>query len=184
MSSSSSVGSTGTHCLERVTPGRSSARAVLRWATLLIKVDLPTLGTPRTMTRTTLPTWPLAAAAASLSRSSSRTAAENFSVPTPFLALASSTAQPCARKYRVQRRVSAGSAWSARLRTMSRGLPAVSSSTSGLREDIGMRASTISQTASIFLISAEIMRLVLVMWPGNQLRLSICIEAPLFSRVV
>ena len=70
----------------------AAARAVWPGATLLIRLDLPTLGTPRTMTRTTLPTWPLAAAAASLSRRSSRTAAENFSVPTPFLAFASSTA--------------------------------------------------------------------------------------------
>ena len=43
----------GTHCLARVTPGRSSVLAVLRPAMRLMKVDLPTLGTPRIITRTT-----------------------------------------------------------------------------------------------------------------------------------
>ena len=47
--------------LLRVTPGRSSALAVLRLATLLIKVDLPTFGMPSTITRTTWPTCPFAA---------------------------------------------------------------------------------------------------------------------------
>ena len=47
--------------LLRVTPGRSSVLAVLRPATLLIKVDLPTLGMPRIITRTTRPACPFSA---------------------------------------------------------------------------------------------------------------------------
>ena len=56
VSSSSSPRSTVTHCLTRVTPGRSLALADLRLATLLMKVDLPTLGMPTTMARTGRPT--------------------------------------------------------------------------------------------------------------------------------
>ena len=59
-----------------------------------------------------------------------------------------------------------------------RGLSPTMSSTSGLREDRGMRASTISHTASMLPISAVIIRFVFVMWPGNQLRLSICKRSP------
>ena len=44
--------------LLRVTPGRSPALADFFRATLLMKVDLPTLGTPTTMARTGRPTWP------------------------------------------------------------------------------------------------------------------------------
>ena len=51
----------GTHCLERVTPGRSSVFAVFLPATLLMKVDLPTLGMPRIITRTTRPACPFSA---------------------------------------------------------------------------------------------------------------------------
>ena len=47
-----------THCLPRVTPGRSPALADFGPATLLIKVDLPTLGTPTTMARMGRPTCP------------------------------------------------------------------------------------------------------------------------------
>ena len=61
VSISSSVRSTGTHCWLRVTPGRSSALAVLRLATLLIKVDFPTLGIPRIITRRVRPVWPFSA---------------------------------------------------------------------------------------------------------------------------
>lgn len=60
VSRSSSVLSTGTHCFVRVTPGRSSALALLRPETLLINVDLPTFGMPSTITRSTRPIWPLA----------------------------------------------------------------------------------------------------------------------------
>ena len=58
------------------------------------------------------------------------------------------------------------SAMSMRLRTMSRGFPAVSSSTSGFRLAMGIRASRISQTASMFFSWLWIIRRVLVMWPG------------------
>ena len=58
VSSSSSPRSTVTHCFPRVTPGRSLALADFFRATLLIKVDLPTLGTPTTMARTGRPTRP------------------------------------------------------------------------------------------------------------------------------
>ena len=61
VSSSSKLWSTGTHCLALVTPGRSSVLAVFRLATWLIKVDFPTLGMPRIITRTTRPAWPFSA---------------------------------------------------------------------------------------------------------------------------
>ena len=81
----------GTHCWERVTPGRSSALAVLRPATRLMKVDFPTLGMPRIITRSVR--WaPLASHALIFSERSSRTAPANCFVPVPALALHSSTA--------------------------------------------------------------------------------------------
>ena len=61
MSSRSKPWSTLTHCLPRVTPGRFWAMALFRLATLLMKVDLPTLGTPTTMTRTGRPDIPFSA---------------------------------------------------------------------------------------------------------------------------
>src|SRR5699024_8877385 len=66
---------------------------------------------------------------------------------------------------------------SMRLRTMSLGFPAVSSSTSGLRLEIGIRASRISQTASMFFSWLWIIRRVLVMWPGyHWMFISCCIS--------
>ena len=52
-----------------------------------------------------------------------------------------------------------------------------------LRLESVMRASTISHTASMCPISATIIRFVLVMWPGNQLRFSICTDTPPFLSV-
>ena len=41
-----------THWLARVTPGRSPVLATATPLSLLVKVDLPTLGTPTIITRT------------------------------------------------------------------------------------------------------------------------------------
>ena len=101
-----------------------------------------------------------------MSESSVRTAEGNCLTPWPCLALASSTAKPLPRKYAAHALVAAGSARSTRLRTISLGLPLVSSSTSGFRLERGTRASRISHTASICFSWSEIIRRVLVMWPG------------------
>ena len=84
-------------------------------------------------------------------------------VPAPLLASDSITAQPLERNQAAQRFVASGSAWSTRFSTTSRGLPAVSWSMSGFRLETGIRASTISHTASTFLICSAIIRRVLVM---------------------
>ena len=110
VSSRSSRASTLTHCFPRVTPGRSPALADLRRATLLIKVDLPTLGTPTTMARTGRPTCPFSRQRSICSFKRPWTAAENWPTPAPLLASVSSTAYPRSRKWAPHRRFQAGSA--------------------------------------------------------------------------
>ena len=166
VSSRSSPWSTWTHCLPRVTPGRSPALADFRPATLLMKVDLPTLGTPTTMARTGRPTRPFSRQRAICSFRASRTVGPNCPTPLPVLASVSSTAKSFPRNQAPQARLPSGSAWSARLRTTSRGFCPQMASMSGLRLDRGMRASTSSTTMSTSFRSASICRRVLVMWPG------------------
>ena len=166
VSSSSSPWSTVIHCLPRVTPGRSEALADFFLATLLIKVDLPTLGMPTTMARTGRPTWPFSRHLAICSLSAPRITGENCFTPAPLWASQVSTAIPWARKCASQSLVAAGSAWSARLRTTTRGLVPTRSSMSGLRLAMGMRASMISATTSTNFRFSPIIRRVLVMWPG------------------
>ena len=124
VSSSSRPWSTVIHCLPRVTPGRSPALADFFLATLLMKVDLPTLGMPTTMARTGRPTWPFSFHRAICSFSASAHDGGELLHALPrcgrphsstAMALAAEVGQPtaCCR---------AGSAWSARLRMITRGL--------------------------------------------------------------
>ncbi len=92
--------------------------------------------------------------------------AENWLTPRPDLASHSRTEMPRARNHSPQSLLAAGSAWSARLRTTTRGLLPTMSSMSGLRLAMGMRASMISATTSTYFMSAAIIRRVLVIWPG------------------
>ena len=166
VSSSSSPWSTVIHCFPRVTPGRSPALADFFLATLLIKVDLPTLGMPTTMARTGRPTWPFSFHLAICSFSAARITGENCLPPAPLRASHSKTEIPWARKYAPQTLLAAGSAWSARLRMTTRGFPPTSSSKSGFRLAMGIRASMTSATTSTYLRFSPIIRRVLVMWPG------------------
>ena len=109
--------------LSPVTPGRSPALADFFLATLLIKVDLPTLGMPTTMARTGRPTWPFSFHLAICSFSAARITGENCLTPAPLRASHSKTEIPWARKYAPQTLLAAGSAWSARLRMTTRGFP-------------------------------------------------------------
>ena len=163
VSSSSSPESMLIHCLPRVTPGLSPAMAALRPATLLMKVDLPTFGMPRIITRSARPTWPFASYSRSFSASRRRTAGANSFTPLPLFASVSRIARPRLSKWRRQRAVTAGSARSVRLRITSRGLPAARRSISGLRLAFGMRASRISHTASTIFRFSSIIRWALVM---------------------
>ena len=98
VSSSSRPWSTVIHCLPRVTPGRSPALADFFLATLLMKVDLPTLGMPTTMARTGRPTWPFSFHRAICSFSAPRMTGENCFTPAPLRASHSSTEMPLLRK--------------------------------------------------------------------------------------
>ena len=98
VSSSSKPLSTVIHCLPRVTPGRFWALADLRPATLLIKVDLPTLGTPTTMARTGRPTCPFSAHLAICSFKMLLTTGENCFTPAPVLQSVWRTDAPSLRR--------------------------------------------------------------------------------------
>ena len=157
-----------THCLPLVTPGRSAALARAEPAKVLMKVDLPTLGMPHSITCVLAPPMPR------FWRRSSRPAS-SFSMATftalapPFcLALMATQPASAARKYLIHSSVTAGSARSALFSAYSFGLRAVMRSISGFRLESGMRASSSTRLASTCWISCSIMRRVLVMWPGNH----------------
>ena len=91
---------------------------------------------------------------------------EDADFTAPLRASHSKTEIPWARKYAPQTLLAAGSAWSARLRMTTRGFPPTSSSKSGFRLAMGIRASMTSATTSTYLRFSPIIRRVLVMWPG------------------
>ena len=160
--------STEIHCLPRVTPGRLAALARAVPAKELIKVDLPTLGMPTTMTRTAAPAMPRlrrrAIKAESSRKIGCRTAAAR---PCRRESIARQPA-PALWKYASHWRVISGSARSALFKIYRCGLPAVMRSISGLRLESGMRASRICKTQSTLRISFSIRRSVLVICPGNH----------------
>jgi len=157
-----------THCLPLVTPGRSAALARAEPANVLIKVDLPTLGMPQSITWVLAPPMPRFWRRASRPESSFSMAVCTAFAPPFCLALMATQPASAAWKYLIHSSVTAGSARSALFSAYSFGLRAVIRSISGLRLDSGMRASSRTRLASTCWISCSIMRRVLVIWPGNH----------------
>ena len=159
---------TVTHCLPRVTPGLSAALARVVPAKLLIKVDLPTLGMPTTITRIRAPAMPFPARFSKSSRSSASMALRTWPALPFCFALMATQPAPAARKYACHARVRSGSARSALFITYKRGFAAVRRCSSGLRLLKGIRASRSWSTTSTFFKFASMSRRVLAMWPGNH----------------
>ena len=170
ISSSSMPSEIITHCLSRVTPGLSSTFAFFRLARRLIKELFPTLGMPTTIRWSILPPMPRDSLRSIRGDSTLRTVSSNLSRPLPERQSTASAA-PSFEKYESHLSFAAGSAVSHLFITMISGLPCISSLMSGLRLERGTRASMISTTASTSGRFFCIIRLVLVMWPGNH-----CIE--------
>ena len=106
---------------------------------------------------------PRAASLASFSAQAVRAAGVKSAMPFLVLQSVAMTAIPFALKYAIHFLVALGSARSIRFKTMILGFAPQMLSMSGFRLETGMRASTISQTASTCLRSASIWRRVLVM---------------------
>ncbi len=130
-----------------------------------MRVDFPTLGMPTTMTRRGR-FMPRAASRASFSAQAALAAAEKPEIPFFVLQSVAMTVIPLFFKKAIHFWVALGSARSIRFKTRIRGFPPHRRSISGFRLEIGIRASTISHTASTCFRSASIWRRVLVIWPG------------------
>ena len=110
------------------------------------------------MNRRALPTCPFASARSIFSFRRERAAAGKAFTPRPLLQSISSASAPSPVNAFFQSAVAAASAGSARLSTISRGLLPTMRSTSGLRLELGMRASRSSTTASTRRRLSSIMR--------------------------
>ena len=138
---------------------------VLAWRlfdSVLMRVDLPTLGTPQISTRMGLAMPPRPGAskwqAATRRRAGAASEASSAMARVPGWALYHCT----------QASVRSGSARSCLLSTLSVGLCPVSSASSGLALEPGRRASSTSMTTSMSLMRSAIAFLVRCMCPGNH----------------
>ena len=131
-------------------------------------VDLPTFGIPATNARIGLSLTPFSSRAAHLSANTLRAAfVIIWGVLWPRVSKAT-TSIPWASKYFFQAFVRSGSAKSVFVITNKRGFWPKTSSSSGLRDETGMRASTNSNTISTYFKFSRIRRKALAMWPGNH----------------
>ncbi|KYF57546.1 hypothetical protein BE08_05360 [Sorangium cellulosum] len=160
-----------TSCWLFVTAGSSPTLATLRSMSVLMIVDLPTLGMPTIMARTTLP-GPVLGGARRLQSSGIRRRASDDWVAESAIAStlppgdASPGAGCSASRWRSHAFVTAGSARSLLLSTLTHGFWPRSSATTGFSLACGMRASSTSMMTSCDGIDSAIMRRALVMWPG------------------
>ena len=106
---------------------------------------------------------PRLASRSSFSAQARRAAGVKSEMPRRLLQSVAMTLMPLSRKKAAHFFVASGSAKSIRFSTRIRGLPPQMASISGFRLDMGIRASTISHTASTSFRSASICRRVLVM---------------------
>ena len=149
MSSSSTSLLTVTHCLSRVTPGRSSTRARFSPAIRLINDDFPTFGIPTTIIRIGRPDSFFSARRASSSDSSERTVGKKAFNPFPLRESTAIAAIPFFLNHSIHCAVTTGSAVSHLLSRITRFLLPIIEASSGFPELSGIfasRSSTIIST--------------------------------------
>ena len=168
VSKSSSPLAMVTHCCPRVTPGLSAASTLFLPTSLLISVDLPTLGMPTIITRMERFLTPRFSHLSITGCAAFCTAATSCFTPLPVLQSITHTGRPLFLKMSFHASVLAGSAISTLFKAIILGFCPKSWFSMGLVLLRGTRASSISTTTSTSLSCCSIMRLALVIWPGNH----------------
>ena len=155
------------HCLPRVTPALSPVCARLSPDKALIRVLLPVLGIPATITRMGILT-PFSRLRARFSAKSALIAAFNAPKSFPPLIETATEENPCALKCACQERIAPSGTRSALFSTYKVGLPAKSAVCLRLMQALGQRASNTTTAPSQSFKFSSIMRRAFVIWPGNH----------------
>lgn len=147
-------------CSSLVMPASSAALACFFPVMVLIRVDLPTLGTPQIKTRMGRdipPRW----GASSRHRGMRRRAGAGSLASMAMARVSAWALYHCSQAW-----VCTGSATSCLLSSLTRGLWPVRVCSRGLKLEPGMRASSTSMTTSMALMRSSISWRVRCMWPG------------------